>query len=183
MVTLETERLMLREWLLDDLNDMCVMTSDAEVMRYITNGKTRDREQTKASIERQMKQAADLGYCMWAVDEKSTGRLIGINGIQPLEKAGEVEIGWWLVRDKWGQGFATEGARAGMTFAFEELNLPRLVAIADPDNVASTNIMVKLGMTFQRMATLKSLTGRAPDFGDFEVAYYVRENPSGEGEA
>lgn len=176
MVRIETERLVLRDWSLDDLDALCVMTADPEVMKYITRGESRTREQTKEGIERQMSTAAERGFCMWAVEEKATDRLVGMNGIQPLGKTEDVEIGWWLAKDLWGRGLSTEAARAAMDHAFREVGLSRLVAIADPDNAPSIAIMRKLGMTFERMVPLGEIHDRHPEWADWELVFYVRDN-------
>ncbi len=173
MFRLETERLVLREWVDSDLDALAALNADPEVMRYITGGVARSREQSAVSLRRQQDTQRELGYSFWAVEEKAGGRVIGLNGIQPLLDTGDVEIGWWLARDKWGQGFATEGARCSAAFAFDQAKLPRLVAIAAPENGASLAIMVKLGMGYERTTTFGELGSTNADLADFALDYYT----------
>ena len=86
------------------------------------------------------------------MEEKAGGDLIGQTGLQYLGTSEHVEIGWWLRRDRWRLGLATEAARRALRFAFETARLPRVVAIANPENKASHAIMEKIGLRFVRMA-------------------------------
>lgn len=175
MFRLETERLVLREWTDDDLDALAALSGDPQVMRYITGGKTRTREQSAKGLARQQDHQSRLGYAFWAAEEKASGRVIGLNGIQPLLETGDVEIGWWLEVAAWGKGLATEGARRSAAFAFEEAGLERLVAIAAPENTASIRIMDKLGMTFARATTFGALGTTLPELADFALHQYVLE--------
>jgi len=94
---------------------------------------------------------AERGYCLWKLVPKSGPTLIGFCGLQPLPETHEIEIGWWLARVCWGQGLATEAAKAALQDALGRVGLQRIVAIAQPANTASVNIMRKLGMHFERM--------------------------------
>ncbi|MGH9594201.1 MAG: GNAT family N-acetyltransferase, partial [Bryobacteraceae bacterium] len=89
-------------------------------------------------------------YCLWKLILQSSGELAGFCGIQPLAGTEEIEIGWWLAKAHWGHGIAIEAAREVMRDAFGRVRLPRLVAIARPENAASRRIMEKLGMAFER---------------------------------
>ncbi len=172
MFRLETERLFLRAWRDDDLDALAALNGDPEVMRYITGGVPRTREQAEVGLRRQQQNQRELGYSFWAVEERATGRVIGLNGIQPLLDTGEVEIGWWLARDKWGQGFASEAARRAAAFAFDEAGLQRLVAIAMHENGASLAIMAKLGMTFERATTFGELGSTNADLQDIALDFH-----------
>lgn len=108
-------------------------------------------------VERQMVLFSERGYCLWKLAVKSGATLIGFCGLQPLPGTEEIEIGWWLARAWWGQGLATEAARAALRDAFNRVGLPRVVAIAQPANTASVNIMRKLGMRFERMTAPRGI--------------------------
>ena len=102
------------------------------------------------------------GYGMWAVELKPERKFIGRFGIQWLEELEEIEIGWMLHKKYWGRGLATEAARASLEYGFDQCGLDRIIAIAEPENLASIRIMQKLGMSF-----VKKLTWRKQ-----KVVYY-----------
>lgn len=148
----ETERLILRTWNSEDFAALRRLTADPEVMRYIGAGAPWSEAQTRAFIDRQIANAREHGFCLWALQEKASGELIGQTGLQSLGSSGEVEIGWWLRRDRWGLGLATEAAHAALRFAFDNAGRERIVAIANPANRASHAIMQKIGLRFVRDA-------------------------------
>jgi ribosomal-protein-alanine N-acetyltransferase len=142
----ETARLSLRPFTADDLDDLVGLFGDPDVMLHIGKG-VRSRAETKESLDRTMGYWSRLGLGMWAVHEKDTGRFVGRCGLQPLADSGDVELGYAYHRAFWGRGLATEGSVAALRFGFETLALPRIVAIARPENTASWRVMEKLGMT------------------------------------
>lgn len=165
-VHLETERLWLCAWELDDLVAARHVFTDPDVMRYINGGKPRSDDEIRKSISRQQNHLRSLGFCLWKLIQKSDGRLMGDCGLQPLELDGasEIEIGWRLAKNFWGRGFATEAALVALHHAVDYARLERVIAIAMPQNRASRRIMEKLGMHFER-ATSKD---------GFEVVVYAR---------
>jgi RimJ/RimL family protein N-acetyltransferase len=96
---------------------------------------------------------------MWAVDLIETGELIGHCGIQPLGDTGETEIGWMLVSRHWGKGMATEAARAVLRYAMNDLGFKRIVAITHPENRASSKIMEKIGMSYEKTIEWRGVEG------------------------
>ena len=147
---LTTPRLRLEPFADAHLAQLHEMNSDPEVMRYIT-GKAKTVEETQAGIDRVKARWAEWGYSWWSFFELATERIIGAGAIQHLggDKKNPFELGYRLRRDKWGQGFASEAARAMATFAFDTLNAPELKAICEPENEASSKVMRRLGMTYQ----------------------------------
>lgn len=97
------------------------------------------------------------GFCLWKLLPNEGGRLIGFCGLQPLPETDEIEIGWWLARACWGRGLATEAARAVLRDGFERAGLQRIVAIAQPANIASIGIMRKLEMRFERISVSRGI--------------------------
>ena len=92
---------------------------------------------------------------IWAVGfHKEDSALIGWSGLSYLEDTGEVEIGYGLAKPYWGRGLASEAAAATIKYGFEQLGLPRIVAIASPDNITSRRVLEKLGMKFEKVALL-----------------------------
>ena len=147
------------EWSWEDKEGFRALATDPLVMRYINTGVPWKDEQIDEFLQRQMRWQAMHRYSMWKLLSKPDGALIGICGIQPvtLEGRDEVEIGWWLTPAEWGKGLATEAATAALRFAFDNAGLNRIIAIAQPANRASTRVMEKLGMTFEREAVHKGI--------------------------
>ncbi|MDO8211869.1 GNAT family N-acetyltransferase [Conexibacter sp. CPCC 206217] len=159
-----TERLLLRPFH-DDAGDRdayAALCADAEVMRYIGMGETLTREQSSAQLTRFVEHWTQHGYGLRAIVERGggdgtpggDGTVVGFVGVmragQPGVRAGDVEIGWRLARDRWGRGYATEGARAVRDHAFAQLRLARLVAFVRPGNAGSMRVMDKLGMRLEK---------------------------------
>ena len=90
------------------------------------------------------------GYGMWIVEVAATGEVIGHAGIQHLEGTDDVELGYYLGRAAWGQGYATEAARACLDYGFETIKLPRIVATVRLENAASRHVLEKLGFHHER---------------------------------
>jgi ribosomal-protein-alanine N-acetyltransferase len=149
MFTIETERLRLRLFQSEDVNDyFTLIHNDIEVMRYIT-GKTLPIETTQRTIERYQQHFEQYGYTVWAVMDNVTGDLTGHGGLITLPTGTDVEIDYGFGKSYWGKGYATEVARALFRYGFEEAGLPSIYALAFPANHASIRVMHKLGMTYQ----------------------------------
>jgi RimJ/RimL family protein N-acetyltransferase len=143
-----TARLRLRQWRPGDRAPFAILTSDPDVMRYFPSTLTRQESDELADIFERM--VARLGWGMWAVEERATGDFIGFTGIAPprydVAFMQAPEIGWRLLRAAWGRGFATEGAHAAAKFAFEELGLQEVLAVAVAENERSLAVMERIGM-------------------------------------
>ena len=126
------------------------LNSRPEVMRYIS-GRPETAEETAATIARVKAAWRSFGYSWWAFIDRASGELIGAGCIQHLarEPANPLEIGWRLLPSTWGQGYASEAARAMAGFAFEVLAVPTLLAVCDQDNLASAKVMQRLGMHYR----------------------------------
>ncbi|GAA4464945.1 GNAT family N-acetyltransferase [Nemorincola caseinilytica] len=127
---------------------MAAINADPAVMEFFPS--IQDHEQTKAFISRMQQLFEEKGYCYFAVDTLHNGSLIGFIGIayQTYEApfTPYTDIGWRLCKEAWGNGYATEGAKACMEYAFGKCGLAKLYAIAPIINVRSIRIMQKLGM-------------------------------------
>ena len=154
-VFLETERLRLRRLEYDDIEDLLELDSDPQVMRFINGGRPTPRSELENEVLPALlghyDRYAGLGF--WAVEEKSTGRFVGWFHLRPAEgaPAGEVELGYRLLRSAWGKGYATEGSRALIDKGFAELGVERVVASTMVVNVASRRVMEKAGLRFVRI--------------------------------
>ncbi len=147
IATLETPRLLLRQWRLDDLDAYAAMTSDPEVMRYFPS--TLNRQQSEEKIAKMRGLIQKQGWGFWAVELKSTKELIGLTGLnEPLELpfVDQIEIGWQYAASVWGKGYATEAAEAALKFAFENLKLKFVVAFTSELNAPSRAVMHRIGM-------------------------------------
>ena len=145
MDRLETPRLLLRPFGADDAVLMHAVYSDPEVMRYVATGPMSDLAITQRLLEDYGAHQLRHGYSFWAVIERSSGTLIGDAGLY-LTPAGEVELGYTLGAAWWGLGYATEAAGRWLSFAFDELRLREVIALAEPANLASLHVLDKLGM-------------------------------------
>lgn len=89
------------------------------------------------------------GFGLWVLRDRATGEMVGRGGLQHTFVAGmqEIELAWSMAPERWGEGLATELARASMSAGFNELHLPQLVALTLPHNIASRRVMEKAGMT------------------------------------
>lgn len=162
MFRLETDRLFIRPWTPADRPAFIGLTEDPEVMRYVHAGQPYAPHEVDEWFTRQARQMAEHDVCMGALIEKATGRLVGIAGTQPLGTTGNLEIGWWLARDVWGRGYATEAGGAAMRHVLETLGHKRVVAIIDPDNEPSKRVVGRLGMHYESRVTGEQLGHRKP---------------------
>ena len=149
VVVLETGRLLLRHLTMADLDALAALYADPDVRPYFPDG-TRTFEQTRDELA----WIIDVyypryGYGLWATILRETGEFIGRCGLLPWDIEGrtEVEVAYLLAKDHWGRGLATEAARAIVDHAFATLPVERLICMTDPENDASRNVAVKVGMT------------------------------------
>lgn len=149
---LETDRLILRPWTLDDAEAAFAILGDPEVTRYLgeTGELFPDLAHAQAWLERIQARYATWGsYGSWAAVEKATGAVIGGGGLIVLDGGPDVEVFYHFRADRWGNGFATELTRALIAYAFARLDLPRVVGVAYPANIASHRVLLKAGMTHE----------------------------------
>ncbi len=143
-VRLETERLILRMFREDDFEAYARFCADAEVMRYI-GGKPYSRLESWRHMAYLIGHWHLLGYGHWAVEEKASGDFIGrIGFLNPAGWPG-FEIGWTLGREYWGKGYAIEGARRALEYAFTEMGRDRVISLIHPENKASIRVAERLG--------------------------------------
>lgn len=144
-----TERIGLRNWREDDLADISALNRDPEVMRFFPA--LQNTETTLAFIHRMQKHFEDYGYCYFAADLRHTGEFIGFIGLCRQDYLPELgtftDIGWRLKQQVWGKGLATEGAKACLTFAYENAGLDEVYAVCPAVNLPSEKVMQKIGMT------------------------------------
>ena len=152
MNILETNRLILRHLLPNDLDSLFALYSDPEIRRYFPEG-TLTYEETKEELEWFLNgHPAHPELGLWATIHKETGEFIGRCGLLPwtIEQRPEVEVAYLLGKAYWGQGLGTEAARALVHYGFEQLHLSRLICLIVPGNQASGKVARKIGMRFER---------------------------------
>ena len=150
-IAAETARLRLRTWdPADEFRFFDIMNRPA-VMRWL--GGLQSPEEWSAGYQRLLGYQRDFGFTFWIVERKADGDILGFCGLKranaPGSKRilGEIEIGWRLREDAWGQGYAKEAAIASMDLAFDQFAAPRVVAVTAAGNEPSQGLMIKLGMT------------------------------------
>jgi RimJ/RimL family protein N-acetyltransferase len=145
---MRTSRLLLRRWRDDDRLPFAEMNADPAVMEHFPGRLT--AAESDALADRIEAGFDERGYGLWAVEVIDGPPFVGFVGLAPvLFEAGftpAVEVGWRLARPHWGQGYATEAARAALAFGFDDLGLAEIVSFTVPGNVRSRAVMERLGM-------------------------------------
>jgi RimJ/RimL family protein N-acetyltransferase len=154
MTFLETERLTLRRFTMDDLDNLVALDGDPEVMHFITGGRTTSREELETDFLPAFLTYYERfdGYGFWAAIEKPTGDFLGWFHFRPPPDApaDEPELGYRLRKTAWGKGYATEGSRALIHKGFTEFGVRRVTASTMSVNTASRGVMEKSGLSFVR---------------------------------
>lgn len=160
MVSIDTERLLLRDWRDTDSAPWAAMNADPEVREYL--GPLLTPEESAASV-RFFQECLDRnGFGFWAVEVRDTGEFIGFTGLDEVDDAMPftgIEAGWRLARTAWGHGYASEAATAVLDYGFRTLGLAEILAVTTVTNTRSQAVMRRIGMT----------TDPADDFDDPEV--------------
>jgi RimJ/RimL family protein N-acetyltransferase len=157
--TRETERLRLRSLRQSDYEDYAAMKADPEVLRYLvgSGGVPWDRGRSWRHMAFLVGHWHLVGAGMWAIEHKETGSFLGIVGFGAPEGWPGFELAWTLARRWWGHGYATEGAREALAYAFNDLKRDRVISMIDPENRASIRVAERIG---ERLLSRSSLLGR-----------------------
>lgn len=150
---IETERLILRRWLESDKAPFAAINADPRVMEHFPA--VLDAAASDAMIERIEAGFEREGFGLWAVERRDTGEFIGFVGLAKPSftahftspESPAVEVGWRLAPDAWGNGFASEAARAALQFGFDQLGLSEIVSFTARQNERSQAVMRRIGMT------------------------------------
>ena len=151
MPEIETERLLLRMFCPEDLDELATLFRDPEVMRYVGEGQPVNREEADKALRSIIRHWQTHGFGRWAAVNRETREFVGFGGLRSL--FGTPEVVYHLATAHWGKGLATELARASLRFGFEDRKFERIVAIAKPLNAASIHVMEKLGMNYEKHAS------------------------------
>jgi ribosomal-protein-alanine N-acetyltransferase len=157
MLILETERLLLREFVFEDLDALAVVLSDSETMRYYPA--PLDRAGVREWIERNRRRYFEAGHGLWAMVLKSSGEVMGDCGLtrQTVDGVNEIELGYHVRRDLWGRGYAPEAARACRDYGFAQLRVDRLISLVRMGNLPSRRVAEKIGMRVWKEVVWRSL--------------------------
>lgn len=149
MIYFETQRLIFRDWKEQDLKEFRIMNKDIRVMKYFPN--TLTEQETDAFYHRIQDEFKNYGYGLYAVETKHNSEFIGFLGFHRATFKATftpcVEIGWRLKFEAWGNGYATEGAKACLKYGFESLNFQEIYSFTAKTNFQSENVMKKIGMS------------------------------------
>lgn len=159
----ETERLQLRRFSGDDLDDLAAVFAKPEVWRY-PFGRGFTTEETRAFLETQIDHWSTAGFGLWLTIERSTAAVLGFVGLSVPTFLPEVlpaaEVGWRLDPTVWGRGYATEGATAALDEAFTTLGLSEVCSIPQADNPPSIRVAERLGMQLSRSVAIPATSAR-----------------------
>ncbi|NQX85698.1 MAG: GNAT family N-acetyltransferase [Flavobacteriaceae bacterium] len=161
-----SERLGFRNWKRDDLEDFAAINADFRVMEYFPF--VLNKADTKASIQSYQEHYDTYGYNYFAVETLSNKEFIGFIGMAfqtyKSKYTPATDIGWRLKPSAWGNGYATEGAKRCLEYAFKALELERVIAICTINNINSERVMQKIGMT--KLGNFKH--PKLKDYPDYE---------------
>jgi len=139
----------MRPWRDSDREPFALMNDDPDVMRYLPAMLT--PQESNALVDRIEAHFSERGFGLWALEVPDVAPFIGYCGLlqvrfdAPFTPA--VEIGWRLAREYWDQGYATEAAKAALSYAFDQLKLAEVVSFTVPANARSQRVMERIGMT------------------------------------
>ncbi len=148
---IETQRLILRQWSADDIPAFTQLNACPDTMEFFPS--VYSQEQTQELVDWCSASIAERGWGFWAVEEKVSSDFIGMVGLNDFPRDIPVkqshEVGWRLLRTYWGKGYATEAAKASLSYGFNKLGLDEIVAFTPTGNVRSRKVMDRLGMTLE----------------------------------
>ena len=144
---IETESL-IRSWQEADIQRYAQIVANPLVMKYIGSGDIQDYEDASKFISRATAFERERGWTLWAVENRANNDLMGFCGFAPWQD--EIEIGWRLDNIYWRSGYGTEAAVAVLNWGRKTFCFPKVVSIAQKQNIASIKIMKKIGLKFER---------------------------------
>lgn len=156
---LHTERLLLRGWRGEDLDEWAAIAADAETMRGVGEPDGMNREDAWRHIAYLIGHWELRGFGLWAVEERESGQLVGRVGLLYPEGWPGLEVGWLIARSHWGRGYAPEAARASIAWARDELGAGHLISLIADDNERSARVAQKLGLELEGRATIRDRYG------------------------
>jgi RimJ/RimL family protein N-acetyltransferase len=160
-LVLETRRLILRTWTIEDFEDAAAMYADPEVMRYLSvDGRPLSRYAAWQAMSSNVGHWTLRGFGMFAIVERESGTFVGRVGPWLPEGWPAFEIGWTLRSQCWGKGYATEAANRCIEYAFLELGRSHVASFILPDNTPSIRVAERVGERLERTTNLPHLPDR-----------------------
>jgi RimJ/RimL family protein N-acetyltransferase len=150
---LETERMVLERLRPGDEEALARVLGDPRVAEWVFPDRAPpEGPEISANLARHLEHWGRNGFGLWLLRDRATAAVVGRGGLlrQRIDGRDEVEVGWSIVPERWGQGLATELARAAITVAFDRLRVEQLVSFTLPHNAASRRVMEKAGFAFER---------------------------------
>lgn len=148
---IETNRLILRPFTLDDIEDSYQMNLDSEVSKYTGDGGVVSRDEiVRRIMEDVLGDYEKYGFGRLAVELKESNKFIGFCGLKYLNDLKEVDLGYRYMSKYWGKGYATESAKACIEYGFKKLKLNKIIAMVLPENIASVKVLEKLNFTYEK---------------------------------
>lgn len=139
--------MLLRQFTTRDVENLHRLDSNPEVMKYISNGVPATRERTEEVIRLIVAKTEQWKkYGCWVAEVKDSREFIGWFALKPLPQIEDIEVGYRLLPEYWGKGFATEGSKALIDYGFRDCQLEKIVAITHPQNLASQKVLLKCGL-------------------------------------
>lgn len=147
-----TDRLQFRKYTMDDLDFYASLWGNEQVIRYIGKGTPKTYEQCKKSLESWVIPGYERGLGLFLMLHRETGKPMGHAGLvrQRIDGKEEIEIGYWLLPEYWGKGFAKEAAAAFRDYGFQVLQLQKLISLINPNHPASIFVARKTGMAYEK---------------------------------
>jgi RimJ/RimL family protein N-acetyltransferase len=165
---IDTGRLVLRRFTLDDLPAFYQLCSRPEIIRYAQSTPVASLEEAREFMQAApFRDYATYGYGRFACVWKESGEVIGFSGLKYVPEIADTELGYRFFPEFWGMGLATEAGRASIDFARSDLGLKRLVALVHPDNAASASVLAKLGFAVEKQLRYSGLN-------DIDVNLFAR---------
>ena len=165
-VILESERLYLKQFTFDDVDDYFRLNSDPDVMKCIGREPETDINVIKDSLNKIIKYYVENpGLGVWAGFEKKSDNFIGFFELAHLDNTDEIEVGYRLLKEYWNKGYATEMTKILIEYGFNKMGLEQIVGITHPENIASQKVLLKSGLTYIKEAF----------YYDLDVKYFAIE--------
>ncbi|KEK26292.1 GNAT family N-acetyltransferase [Bacillus gaemokensis] len=154
-----TDRLQFRKYTMTDLDFYASLWENEKVMRYIGNGTLKTYMQCKKSLEDRVFPGYKNGLGLFLMIERGTGTPIGHAGLvrQQIDGKEEIEIGYWLLPEHWGKGYAKEAATAFRDYGFQALRLNKLISLINPDHPASIFVARKTGLMYEKTVSFHGI--------------------------
>lgn len=151
---IETDRLLIRRFTVDDAEAYWPLVSNPDVLRYTGEQAVPSIEAVRDLLETHpLRDYRLYGYGRMACIDKDSGQLIGFSGLKYLDDMDETDVGYRFIPEAWGKGYATESAVAIMACQAAEFSLRRIIGLVEPANTGSVSVLKKLGLTFERRLT------------------------------